>query len=259
MAKGVVLKMKPKWWVGLSTVGVIAIGFIATHPALKPAAAASATGVSAANGLPTITVIGRSSEQIAPGLAVIDAGVSTNATDAQSAQQQNDSAMLKLQSALESAGVKATNIRTLWYNIHPNYQQVKAGSPTVSGFNAVDDIQVQVTDLKQVGDIVDLLVKNGANQINNVSYQVADPLKIQEQAYNAALADAKAQANNIAQALGVTISGVQSVDTTNGGGAPGPIYAASDSASSAAPMAPGTQDVTTTVKVVYTLASTTGN
>lgn len=246
---------KMKWTLMLAGgLGLAGVWFV-THPAIQPSADASTTSVS--TGVATITVIGRSDAQVTPGLAVIDAGLSTSGSDAQTAQQGNDSKMQKLLTALKSAGVPSANIRTEWYSIHPNYASDKTGSQALDGFQAVDDIKVQLTDLTQVGNIVDLLVKSGANQINNVSYEVANPAKIEEQAYSAALADAKAQANNIAQSLGLTISGVQSVDTTNAGGTLGPIDVTS-SAQSSTTVSPGTQDVMTTVKVVYTLASGTG-
>src|SRR5579875_2125491 len=62
----------------------------------------------------TITVVGHSDQQVAPDIAIIDAGMMTNASDAQSAQTKNDAAMKTLISALKSAGIQSSDIHTTW-------------------------------------------------------------------------------------------------------------------------------------------------
>ncbi|MCF8565665.1 SIMPL domain-containing protein [Alicyclobacillus tolerans] len=213
---------------------------------------AATTGASSAA---TITVVGHASDEVAPDVATIDAGVTTSAGDAAAAQQKNDQLMKQVIDSLNQAGVKSSDIHTTWYNIHPNYGPAsKTGQPSVNGFQANDNIQIRVTNLQAVGSIVDTLVKAGANQINGVNYQVSNPLTIENQLYAQALADAKAQAANIAKNLGVDITGVQAVDTTNQ--TPGPIsFGAATAAQSSAPISPNAQDISVNVKVVYSIAS----
>lgn len=204
----------------------------------------------------TITVVGHADEKVAPDVATIDAGVVTKASDAQSAQTLNDAAIRKLMAALENTGgVAPGDIQTQWYNINPDYGQPGSnGQTNISDFTATDNVEITVRSLKNVGSLVDLLVQSGANQINGVNYQVSNPSAVQQQLYDQALADAKSQAARIAQALGVTVTGVQSVDTTTSGG---PIYSTrlDVAAQSAAPISPGTQDISTSVNVVFTIAN----
>jgi uncharacterized protein len=206
----------------------------------------------------TISVVGHSEQKAQPDLAVINAGVLTTAADAKTAQQKNDEIVKNLYAALAKQGIKGDDVRTTWYTIHPSYGASSPnGSQALNGFEAMDNIEVRVHALDTVGSIIDLLVKSGANQINGVNYQVSNPLEIQKQAYSAALADARSQAESIAKSLGVQITGVQSVETTTAG-TPGPILSAKSmdsTAAPAAPVSPGSQTISTDVKVVFTVGS----
>ncbi len=203
----------------------------------------------------TISVVGHSEQKAEPDLAVINAGVLTTAADAKTAQQKNDEIVKNLYEALAKQGIKGDDVHTTWYTIHPSYGTASPqGSQSPTGFEAVDNIEVHVRALDTVGSIIDLLVKTGANQINGVNYQVSNPLAVQKQAYNAALADARDQAESIAKALGVQITGVQSVETT-ASGSPGPIMYEKSMDSAAAPVSPGKQTISTDVKVVYTVSN----
>lgn len=242
-----------KIWIGMSVAGAcaLAIGLTASFPANM--ASADTTGASPTA---TITVIGHSEQQVKPDVAMIDAGVMSNGKDAESAQSANDATMKKVMDALTNAKVPASDVETLWYSIQPNYGPPdKNGRPQMDGFQAITTFQVTVSNLSNVGNIVDKLVKSGVNQINNVQYQVLNPLSIEEKAYNSAIANAKSQAANIAQSLGVSITGVQSVDTTNPTD-PVPLYNKASANSVHGPIpSPGTEDIETNVKVVYTISN----
>jgi uncharacterized protein len=246
-----------KIWTFASIAGTCAlgIGLVASFPVSF--AKADATGASPSA---TITVIGHSEQQVKPDIAMIGAGVMSNGKDAESAQNMNDKAMKKVMDALASAKIPANDVQTQWYSIQPSYGPPdKEGRPQMDGFQAVTSFQVTVRDLASVGNIVDTLVKSGANQINNVQYQVSSPLSFEEKAYDSAIANAKSQAANIAQSLGVTISGIQSVDATNQNDAV-PIFkeASASSATNGPILSPGTQSIDTNVKVVYTISNSNG-
>lgn len=239
---------------GTLAAGVLLVGGATVLMFTPHIAHAATTG--AAPSQATITVIGHGDEKVSPDTATIDAGIVTKAADARQAQQKNDAAMTKLLNRLKTYGVTANDVHTQWYSIHPDYtSDPKSGQQSITGFEADDNIQVDVHNLNKVGTLVDALVQLGANQINGVNYQVSNPQAIQQHLIDTALADAKSQAQHIAKSLGIMITGVQSVDTTVGNSGP-IIYAAGETqAMAAAPISPGTQDVSTSVKVVYTISS----
>lgn len=206
------------------------------------------------SGQATISVTGSADEQVAPDSAQVSAGVVVKAKTAQLAQTENNQAMAKVLSTLKAAGIQSSDIQTAWYSLHPDYGTPKDGQSQITGFEVDDNVNVTIHKLSQVGPIIDTLVQSGANQINNVNYMVSHPAVIQQQLYNQALDDARSQADSIAKKLGLTITGVQSVSANQGG--VGPImahgYGMMASAATSAVLSPGTQDISSSVDVVFT-------
>lgn len=226
------------------------------------AAAAPATPVAEAQGAAaatqTITVLGSDQQQVTPDQAQVTLGVQTTASTATAAQSQNSQASQALLTAIEGTGVPAADIRTSWYNLGANYTSGSSGhAPQISGFQATQDLTVTVPQISQVGAVVDAAVAAGANQIQGVSYSVADPGAVELQGYDAAIKNARAQADAIAQALGVQISGVEAADATySSSGGPRPLELAGAVAAPAVrtPLEPGQQTITTQVRVVYSIS-----
>ena len=107
-----------------------------------------------------------------------------------------------------------------------------------------------------MGEIVDAAVDAGATNIGGISFRVEDPGALEVQARDAAMADAKATADQLANAAGVSITGVVSiVETVNQ--PPMPMYYAEDAAAgarmAATPVLAGNVDVTVAVSVVYSI------
>jgi uncharacterized protein YggE len=68
-----------------------------------------------------------------------------------------------------------------------------------------------VKDLNRVPAIMEAAVAAGANQVQGVSFKLADPGALEGQAIDAAIANARAQADRAAQKLGLKVVGVQKV------------------------------------------------
>ena len=246
--------MKHKWILSVVSVGVILTGFSValTHAATTANPSTSQNSAQAG----TITVVGTASEDVSPDSAVISAGVLTKGSTAAQAEQRNNQAMKKVMMALEKDQIPASDIQTQWYNLNPNYGKPGAnGQQSIVGFTTNNNVSITVKELAKVGSVVDLLVKYGANQINNVSYTVSNPSKFQQSLYALALDNARSQAQSIAKKLGVTITGVSSVDASQQNAGIFPIFAASSNAmASSAVLSPGTQSISTSLKVVYTIS-----
>ena len=113
---------------------------------------------------------------------------------------------------------------------------------------------VTVRDLDKVGDAIDDSLAAGATTFDGVSFRVDDPAKAQQQARTDAIAQAKANADTLAAAAGVTIRGVASISETTAQ-TPYPSISGRRPAAPpkdvATPIQAGTADVTITVSVVY--------
>ena len=221
-----------------------------------PAAAADGTDV------PTITVSGTGSVSTAPDEVIISVGVETTHTDPVTAQQENAQKTTKVIDALKGLGIASEDIKTSGYHMYsrtPDDDSPFSGKKEV--YVVTNTVTVTYNDVSRAGDIIDTAVMSGANNVNSVRFTISDEKaqSLRAQALIAAVAQAKTDADTLAGALGVTITGVQDV-TTYGSSTP-MVYAdtmASGMMEKAAapiptPIEAGTLDVTATVNIVYAI------
>jgi uncharacterized protein YggE len=112
-----------------------------------------------------------------------------------------------------------------------------------------------VRDLDKLGDGIDDSLAAGATSLDGVSFRVDDQAAAEQQARQAAMDEAKAKAKTLADAAGVSISGVASISETISP-VPYPVYygyaaGAPQAKDVQTPVAPGSTEVIVTVAVVY--------
>jgi uncharacterized protein YggE len=205
----------------------------------------------------TLTVSGTGVAYLTPDIAYVNIGVHTENKDAAAAVSSNNTDSQKVVDALKKFGIADKDIQTTNFSIYPQQQFDNQGKPTGEINYVVDNtVYVTVRDLSKIGDLLDTVVQAGANSINSIQFDVADRTKALSDARQAAISDAKAQAQEVAKAAGVTLGPVQSIDVTGGSTPPIPVYqnkAASPMVGSGAsvPVNPGQLTVTINVNVVY--------
>jgi len=86
----------------------------------------------------------------------------------------------------------------------------------VEGYEAVNTIKLTIKDLTKVGIYLDILTKNGINQINSVRFDLSNDAR--EKAYQDALAkageNAKSRAEGLAKGLGTHVKKIKSISLT---------------------------------------------
>ena len=87
-------------------------------------------------------------------------------------------------------------------------------------------LNVTVRDLKMVGDVLGKAVGAGANSINGVIFSVSDTAALEAEARDKAMADAKARAEQLARAAGVTLDQPMSINEYTAGPIPYEVKAA---------------------------------
>jgi uncharacterized protein YggE len=111
-------------------------------------------------------------------------------------------------------------VRTTSYTLSPQYKYPQGGgSPTITGYQASHTVEVTLNDVSLVGKVIDGSSKAGANHIDRIEFSLKDDQAVQAEALKKATAVAKKNAESIAEALGVTVSGVAFAETTETGGA----------------------------------------
>ena len=196
---------------GLAVVSVLALAGCA-------GAAPQAASGDESSTVNTISVSGTGKATGAPDIAYVALGVSITNTDVGQAVSQANAAMTKITQALGSQGIGAADIQTLNYNVYPqNKIDPQTGQPTGETTYHVDSsLQVKVRQMDQIGKVIQAALNSGANSVNGLSFGIEDPSKLQSQARDAAVQDAKQKAGELATSLGVTLGQPITVSETLG-------------------------------------------
>ncbi len=213
-----------------------------------------------------ISVTGTGTVEVTPDRAILSIGVVTQAASAQLAVQENANSMSQVYSGLGGIGIDKKNIQTTYYNIYALTTCCNNSPPVVTGYQVTNQIQVTVIatgqDLEQLGEragqVIDVAVSNGANQVSGVQFTVGGGTlqTAQQTALGNAAKDAAQQAHIIAAALNISVTGVVSV-TTSPGYYPSVYYAQAFTSSALARTVispPQSLTVTVTVQVVFSTA-----
>ena len=147
------------------------------------------------------------------------------------------------------------DIQTTDFSIYPRQQYDDNGNLTSVIYVVNNTVYITVRDLTTLGDMLDAVVSAGANTINSIQFDVEDKTQAMEQARQAAVEDARNQADQLTTASGAKLGDVQTIsyyDTSNPVSVP---YARMDTmvAAASVPVQSGSLQVTTTVTIVYTL------
>jgi uncharacterized protein len=194
----------------------------------------------------SITVSGTGSVKVTPNQAAFTFGVSTRGGTAVQALASNSAAMRKLIDALKAAGIPADSLQTSYVSLSP---VTSDDGSEITGYSASNSVTATIASIGRAGQIVDAAVGAGANQVDGPNLTVSDQSALYNSALKSAIADARAKAQVLAEASGLHVGAVTSVQESVDGG---PVtYDTAKTALAATPIEPGTQQVTAAVTVVF--------
>ena len=190
-----------------------------------------------------------------PDPAVVTAGVISQADTAGAALAANTSAMQSVMKTLKDAGVADKDIQTSNFAVQPRYDCNEGQHPKFLGYDVQNTVTVSLRDLGKLGAVLDRLVKSGANQINGISFDLADPAAALDEARKLAVADAKRKADIYAVAGGLTLGPVVSLVEGGRSQPPVPMRASMAKAGYSAdvPVAAGEQIVAVDITMSWSL------
>lgn len=187
-------------------VAAIALGACLGLAASAPAPAAEAAPA------PYIEVAGSAEVKVAPDLARLDFGVTTRAESAAVAARENAARMQSVLDAVRKALGADARIGTGTYSLRSEFNAPRDGTPPrVTGYVASNIVRLETRELGRVGELVDIATGAGANQVQRIAFDLADPSAARRQALREAVLDARAEAQAIAAALDVSLGPVRSV------------------------------------------------
>ena len=193
-----------------------------------------------------------------PDQAEISVSVQTENMDPKRAQAENAAIMADIIAALKGAGVAESDLKTTGFSMYPVYDE--SGSifaKNIKYYRVTNTLLITVKDISRTGDLLDLAVANGANNVNGVSFTISDEKQqaLRDEALTEAVQLARADADAVAKAAGLTITGVREI-TAGGGYVP---YARAemsyaDGKVAATPLQPGEITVSASVSISYICA-----
>lgn len=201
----------------------------------------------------TLTVTGTAIVNAAPDQATLSLGVTTTGATAAAAMGANNDAASAVIARLIAAKVAERDMQTTGLSLNPNWVMNAAGTAQeIQGYTASSTLTVRIDALDTAGAILDAAIADGANTLNGLTFGLTDPRPLEDDARKAAVADALARAQVLAQAAGETLGPIVSITEGGGGQQPMPMLfkAAADSA---VPLAAGEVGVSAEVTIVWQL------
>jgi uncharacterized protein YggE len=191
-------------------------------PELKPVNVETQSPSAQTPPMRTLNVTGTGTVYLTPDIATITIGVHNENADVSKAVSDNSANTMKVKDALVKFGVADKDIQTQNFSIYQNQKMDSMGQPKEMVYAVDNSLTVTVRDITKIGKLLGEMVRAGANNINGISFDVADKATALTDARKLALANAKKQADEMATALGATLGAVQSA-VVNSTGYPGPM------------------------------------
>jgi uncharacterized protein len=233
----------------------------------------------------TVSTSGTSTTEVRPDQVSVTVGVETNDTTAQEAVSQNANLTAQVITAVRALGINENLIETSSFSVSPIYEPRQPLQPCIEiyppppecetrqeiiGYRVTNTVTAtldvpflrmltQPTPDLNAGQVIDAAIGGGANRVDAVVFFISQDRQqeIRDTLISDAIANARQRANIAAEALGMTVSGVESA-TLNP--IDFPVFsvgvregsaAGADSVSVPTQILPGQQEVSTTVNVVF--------
>ncbi|HEX3363638.1 SIMPL domain-containing protein [Phenylobacterium sp.] len=204
----------------------------------------------------TLNLAAQGETKAAPDMAAIGLGVTAEGPTAAQALSDNAARMSRVLAALKAAGIADKDIRTSGLNLNAQYAYAQGQAPRLTGYQATNQVSVTVRNLARLGAAVDATVGAGADQVNGVTFGLADPTAAENTAREAAVRALQAKAELYARATGYRIARLVSLSeggSSDGPRPPVPMMAMARAQKVETPVAPGELDIRIEIAGVYEL------
>lgn len=164
----------------------------------------------------TINVSGQGQVFLTPDVAYVYIGVHSQSASVTESLKENNTQATAVSDALKELGVDPKDIQTTSFNVYPMQQYGQQGEITGTLYSVDNTVYVTVRNLDMLGQILDAVVRSGANSINGITFDVMDKEQAMSNARKLAIENARKQAEEIALATGVTLGPLMSININTG-------------------------------------------
>lgn len=171
-----------------------------------------------------LVVQGSGKVPVVPDTAKVSLGIEESGSSLKEVQDSVNKKSKKLTEELKKLGIKEEDIKTISYNLFPEYDY-GGRTPRVVGFRVGTTYEVKIKDFDKVNDVLVKATEVGANTIGNVSFEVNEKTKIEklQEARKEAITEAKEKAEGLAKAAGITLGKIINISEQEGFDGPRPI------------------------------------
>jgi uncharacterized protein YggE len=204
-----------------------------------------------------ITVVGQGTARVEPDIAQVSIGVETSAETIGEAVAENKVRMDAILQALTGAGIAEKDIQTMNYSIQlDRYPEPMPRTDASEGepkplYRVSNMVTVTIRDLEKAGEVLDIVVEAGANNIWGISFSLEDPATAQADARAKAMTDAQARAEALAELSSVKLGPVMSISEVVSGNVVSPMMAVERAAAAGGSISPGELEIGYQVQVSY--------
>lgn len=232
-----------------STLPLAALAAFALGASLGPAVAEPI--------VPTLTVTASGDIVATPDIALVTAGIVSEARTTAEALAAADRAASALLAEAASAGVAKADVATSNFSVSPVWaQRANAnGEPArITGYSVTNTFTLKIRRIADLGPLLERLVAKGSNTVSGIAFDVSDAEKRRDEARVAAVAAARARAELLAAAADQRLVRVLSMSE---GAAERPmprVFAKAAMSAAAVPVEAGAQTISADVTMTFELA-----
>ncbi len=191
-------------------------------------------------------------------------GVVTQEAEATAAVKENSRRMADVVAAITKAGLDKTEYETGRFSIRPLYSRRPRQADAqwvrqIIGYEVNNTLAIRTKKLALAGKLIEVANEAGANSVDDIRFDLADPRTHRPEAIDAATANARSDARVLSRAAEVRLVRIISIQLGNSGYRPPmPTMARAEGMAAAValapPIQPGDVTVQASVTIVYEIA-----
>ncbi len=204
--------------------------------------------------VPQMTASGQGVVYLTPDVAYISIGVQTSADNVSAALNDNNAQATAIANTLKEMGVDEKDIQTSAFSVYPQQDYAPDGTPMAMKYVVNNTVYVTVRDLNSLGQMLDSVVRSGANTIYGINFDVENKDAAFSEARKMAIDNAKKNAVELAGAADIQLGNLISLNVYQTSG-PSPVYSGKGGAMAAqaqqAPVSAGQMMITINADLTY--------
>ncbi|KUE79953.1 SIMPL domain-containing protein [Aeromonas schubertii] len=169
-----------------------------------------------------VSVSGVAERKVEPDMATLSVSVTALQKDGLKAKQQVDAKVAAFFGKLEGLGIKRSDVDAGNLVVSPEYQYAPEKKPQLLGYRAQRQLSVRLYQLEKLSQLMETALGAGLETVSQIEYGLKDAKEEKEKVRLAAVEDAKAKAQSLANGFGAKLGKIYAVEYD--AQQPAPVY-----------------------------------